>query len=258
MPYVDLSQFKMHYLSHGEGDETLLLVHGNMGSARWWQKILPLVPEGYRVLAPDLRGSGESQHPAQGYSIEQFAQDLREFSEALNLKDFHLLGHSMGGQVVMRYAIQDSDNLKTLALLDSVPADGLMLNDTGRRLFKVMLKYPEVLKETVQKLCFHCEEDLLLNELYEDAVHCSPNIYLENPESMHNTYLIPELHKISCPVLLMHGKEDMIVPLITMNQTLKALPYADVVFFDNCGHAPMIEIPQEFMKVYLDFVQEYA
>lgn len=103
MPSVQLNNFAMHYEITGSGPETLLLIHGNIASCRWWDKYLSFLPAGCRAVAMDLRGCGQSGRPGEGHTIRQFADDIHFLVQALDLKRFHLLGHSLGGQIGLCY-----------------------------------------------------------------------------------------------------------------------------------------------------------
>src|SRR5262249_60608329 len=99
MPHVQLSQVRLHYYERGHGPETVLLVHGFQMSGRVWQLVQQALPEdGYRTIAPDLRGAGETDAPADeaAYGIDVFAADVHELVTQLGLRAVTLVGHSRG------------------------------------------------------------------------------------------------------------------------------------------------------------------
>jgi pimeloyl-ACP methyl ester carboxylesterase len=103
-----------------DGDPTALLVHGNGGHAHWWAPLVPALVPGWRLVAPDLRGHGESdwaEPPA--YGLEDFADDLTAVRRALAPGPVALVGHSMGGRVALDHAARQPANVRGLALLDS-------------------------------------------------------------------------------------------------------------------------------------------
>jgi pimeloyl-ACP methyl ester carboxylesterase len=107
------------YLEAGSGGNVLLLVHGNCSSSLFFQDLmLALAESGYHLYAPDLRGYGESQTlPVDATrGVRDFSDDLAAFVEALGLPSCHLLGWSLGGNVVMQYAIDYPGRLRSLIL----------------------------------------------------------------------------------------------------------------------------------------------
>ena len=103
-----------------DGDPTALLVHGNGGHAHWWAPLVPALVPGWRLIAPDLRGHGESdwaEPPA--YGLDDFAADLAAVRHALAPGPVALVGHSMGGRVVLGHAARQPSGVRGLALLDS-------------------------------------------------------------------------------------------------------------------------------------------
>lgn len=150
MPYLQIPGLKIHYIEQGQGPETLLLVHGNVSSSEYWTRFLATLPSDFRALALDLRGCGQTEHTGEGYSIPQFVDDIHQFSQSLGLTHFHLLGHSMGGQTSMLFTLEHPEKVRTLVLLDSVPADGLLLNDEIRASFKQLQNNRDLLRTVME------------------------------------------------------------------------------------------------------------
>jgi pimeloyl-ACP methyl ester carboxylesterase len=113
-------RLKVAYLQAGSGDVPVVLIHGNCSSSAFFQDfILALVETGrYRVFAPDMRGYGDSETlPVDATrGMRNFSDDLDAFVRAMNLSSFHLLGWSLGGNVVMQYAIDYPGTLRSLIL----------------------------------------------------------------------------------------------------------------------------------------------
>src|SRR3989449_1183848 len=108
MPYVTVGKensnnIDLYYEDHGSG-KPVVLIHGYPLSSASWEKQVPvLLAAGYRVIAYDRRGFGKSSQPTTGYNYDTFAEDLRKLVTQLKLKDFTLVGFSMGGGEVARY-----------------------------------------------------------------------------------------------------------------------------------------------------------
>src|SRR5271168_3693715 len=105
---IEMRGLRFHYRdwpAQRPGARDLVLLHGLTGHARSWDAFAEAMTDRYRVLALDQRGHGETAWaPADKYAIADMADDLEAFVQAMGLKDFHLLGLSMGGMVTMEYA----------------------------------------------------------------------------------------------------------------------------------------------------------
>jgi pimeloyl-ACP methyl ester carboxylesterase len=258
MPYVQIEGLKIYYIEKGNGPETLLLVHGNVSSTEYWDKFLNILPPQYRAVALDLRGSGHTEHPPNGYNIPQFVEDVNQFTSQLKLTRFHLLGHSMGGMTSMLFTLKHPEKVQTLGLLDSVPANGLFLNDEVRSYFRVIMKDRGALRQIMEQMVVPFGEGSSFAErATEIAAACAPQTFTENPESMHQTNFISELSQITAPTLIIHGKDDAVIPLEFMVPTMKAMVNAQVIIFTRCGHSPQLEYPKQFAETYLSFIAKY-
>ena len=140
---VDTDRIKIHILETGPaGGVPVLFVHGNASSAAFWEETMLALPDGYRGIALDLRGYGDTEplpvDATQG--LGDMAQDVRALVDALALDGYHIVGHSMGGGVVMKVAIARSDDLRSITLVDTMSPygyggsrglDGELLHEDG-------------------------------------------------------------------------------------------------------------------------------
>ena len=119
--YAQAGKLKLHYLDYGgEGGRPMLFVHGGAAHAHWFDFVASGFTADHHVLALDLRGHGDSDRadpPA--YAYRDYADDVHAFAEALDLEDFTLVGHSMGGVVSLVYAANHSGRLGRLVVVDS-------------------------------------------------------------------------------------------------------------------------------------------
>jgi 2-hydroxy-6-oxonona-2,4-dienedioate hydrolase len=164
----------------------------------------------------------------------------------------------MGGQTAMLFTLKHPLKVQTLGLLDSVPADGLFLNDEVRASFHLLLKNPEVLRQVMRDMVMpYGEGPSFAERAFEIAAACAPPTILDNPESMHQTNFLSDLPKITAPTVIIHGKDDLVIPLECMVPTMKALLDARVFILTRCGHSPQVEKPKEVAEIYLPFVNQF-
>ena len=256
MPFLNLPDFRMYYEEYGSGTETIVAVHGNMASIRWWRFLIPYLPANYRLIAMDLRGCGKSTHPEKGHEIGQFVEDIDALVRVLHLNSFHLIGHSMGGQTAMAYTLAYQDKVDTLTLVDSVPADGLVLGEEERQAFKTLMADQDLLRLAIGSCCPYFNEGEVIDQFLEDALSSSQEIFLGNPETMHATNFLDRLEEIKVPVLIIHGREDSIIPVPSLLNTIKAMAGARVVLLEKCGHSPFIERTEIAARVFFGFLND--
>jgi pimeloyl-ACP methyl ester carboxylesterase len=109
----------IHYVTGGSG-EPLVLVHGFGQNWYMWNRLLPELSKHFTVIAPDLRGVGESDKPAGGYDKKNMATDIHELVKKLGYHNVNLAGHDIGLMVAYAYAAQFGDEVKKLALMDAL------------------------------------------------------------------------------------------------------------------------------------------
>ncbi len=119
--YVEVNGLRLHYLDYGnEGLPPMLCIHGGGAHGHWFDYIASAFTDTYRVLALDLRGHGDSEWaepPVYGFDV--YAADVAAFAEKLDLRDFVLIGHSMGGMVSLVYTAQHPGRVRKLVVVDT-------------------------------------------------------------------------------------------------------------------------------------------
>lgn len=122
---ASVNEVKLHYVTAGAGDPVVLL-HGWPQTWFEWRRIIPRLAERYTVIAPDLRGLGDSSKPATGYDKRTVADDVYQLVRQLGFRRVFLVGHDWGGPVAYAYACAHRDDVCRLAILDvAIPGAGL-------------------------------------------------------------------------------------------------------------------------------------
>ncbi len=124
---VQTERLAMHVLTAGPEDGTpVLFIHGNGSSATFFEETMLALPDGFRGIAPDMRGYGDTQPlPVDAtLGLDDMVADVRSLVETLGLGKHHLLGHSMGGGIVMKYAIAYAEDLLSIILVDTMSPYG--------------------------------------------------------------------------------------------------------------------------------------
>ena len=121
---ADLGAVKIHYLKAGAGKNTLVLIHGFGDTSHMWIPLFDEFGKDYTIIAPDMRGLGESSRPATGYDKKTIAADIHELVKSLGYQKIDLVGHDIGLMVAYAYAAQYPNDVRKLALLEA-PIPGI-------------------------------------------------------------------------------------------------------------------------------------
>ncbi len=254
MPYIRAGDLRIHYREKGKGPEAVLFVHGNIASWRWWEKVMHLLPEGeYHSYAPDTRGCGLTDKPDQGHSIEQFAEDVEAFADALNLKEFTLVGHSLGGATALRYAISFPRRLKRLVLLSPPSAEGTKLARYGYPLVKHWQKNKRTLRRALKRTAPTRAYDRFFEEIVEEAFMASKQVFEGNARALAQMDLSRELGKIEAPTLLIAGGLSGWSSMRDILKIHRLIPKSRLKIIPNVGHSLNIEDPRKFVDLLTEF-----
>src|SRR6185295_15370478 len=121
---ANLSGVKIHYLKAGTGRKTLVLIHGFGDTSHMWIPLFDEFGKDYTIIAPDMRGLGESSRPMTGYDKKTIATDIHELVRSLGYEKITLVGHDIGLMVAYSYAAQHPTEVEKLALLEA-PIPGI-------------------------------------------------------------------------------------------------------------------------------------
>jgi non-heme chloroperoxidase len=222
------SKIDLYYEDHGAG-RPVVLIHGYPLSGASWEKQLPvLLNAGHRVITYDRRGFGKSSQPTAGYNYDTFAEDLHKLITHLELRDFALVGFSMGGGEVARYLGKyGSKDVSKAVIISGVPPFLLKTPDNPEGVDGSVF---EGIQKAVaaDRYAFFTEffknfynTDVLLNKrVSEQAVQASWNV-AAGASATASLACVPTWHedfrkdvnKIDVPTLVMHGDADRILPI---------------------------------------------
>ncbi|WP_232316664.1 alpha/beta fold hydrolase [Candidatus Burkholderia verschuerenii] len=129
---IETNGTRIHVAQRGSGALALVFLHYYGGSSRTWDEVAKALPDRYRLVATDHRGWGDSDAPAHGYRIADLANDAEGVIDALDLKRYVLVGHSMGGKVAQLIASRRPTGLEGLVLVAPSPPSPMLLSDEER------------------------------------------------------------------------------------------------------------------------------
>ncbi len=258
LPGVDLS-----LADHGAG-RPVVLIHGfPMDHSIWSQQVQSLAPH-YRVITPDLRGSGCSSVTPGKVTVEQWADDLAAMLDALKIGEPIVLGGlSMGGYVAFRFFQAHRSRLAGLILCDTKAAADTPQAAAGR-----LESAQRIEGEGTQFLADTMLPRLLAPATLEgepEVVERLRQIILAGDKIGYAATLrglaerpnfTPLLPQIDCPTLLIVGRQDAISTVAEMNAMARAIPGSRIVEIDGAGHVTPLEAPGEVSRAMEEFLTE--
>lgn len=240
MDYQIHHEGKFSYIEEGEG-ETLLLLHGLFGALSNWEGVIEGFRSEYRVIIPNLP---IYELPIRKASLDTLLAFLEEFVEFKKLRNFTLLGNSLGGHVGLLYTIKHQDNVKRLVLTGS---SGLFENGMGGSFPKRGNR--DYIAERVAYTFYDPKvaTEELIEEVFEvtkSIPKCMSIVGIAKSAQRHN--LAKDLHAIKVPTLLVWGLNDPITPPHVGEEFNRLIENSELRFIDKCAHAPMMEHPEAF------------
>ena len=233
MPYVTVgkensSNIDLYYEDHGSG-QPVVLIHGYPLNGASWEKQIPvLLNAGHRVITYDRRGFGKSSQPTAGYNYDTFAEDLQKLIAHLELREFALVGFSMGGGEVARYIGKyGSKGVRKAVIISGVPPFLLKTSDNPEGVDRSVFQGIEK-AVTADRYAFFTDffknfynTDVLLNKRVSDqVVQASWNVAAGSSATA-SLACVPTWHedfrqdvqKIDVSTLVIHGDADRILPI---------------------------------------------
>jgi pimeloyl-ACP methyl ester carboxylesterase/predicted amidohydrolase len=260
---LDKNGVKLAYYLYGEGEPTLVFVVAWIGSAELWIPQVDYFSKNFKMVTVDMRGAGESDKPADNYTIDLYVDDLNSIIEELLEKNIVLIGESMGAQIAIKYAIKYPEKVSKLVLIGGTPkiiasddfphgyplkvSQGVLTffqesYSMGLRTF-LKLAFPEAGTEYLKELAF----EVCQKTTQEIAINCFSNFLKED--------LRPLLGKINIPTLILHGGDDRAVMLEGAKYMHENILGSKMYIFKGKGHAPSITAADEFNKILEEFIR---
>jgi pimeloyl-ACP methyl ester carboxylesterase len=249
MDFVLKEEHGYSYIDEGEG-EILLLLHGLMGALSNWDMVIEDFSKEYRVIIPILP---IYDLPLLTTGVKTMAKYVHKFVRYMGITDFTILGNSLGGHVGLIYCLNHQPLVKALVLTGS---SGLYENAFGGT-FPRRENY-DFVKEKVEYTFY--DPKTATKELVDDVFKTINDRHkviriLAMAKSAIRHNMSKDLHKIHIPVSLIWGRNDKITPPEVAVEFNQLLPDSDLQWIDHCGHAPMMEHPEEFNRLLRRFLE---
>jgi 3-oxoadipate enol-lactonase len=251
----------LFYQDHNPGGhQTVLLIHGLGATSDSWQLQTPtLAAAGYRVLAPDLPGFGQSPYSAP-LTVLGMASSLDRLLRSLNAAPAHVVGISMGGAVALQLAVDFPGSVKRLVLVNTfarLRPRGIYgwLVFANRLLLVRLTGLPAQARVISGRIFPKPGQETLRQGLYEQILQADPRAYRAAIWALGTFNLLPRVTGLRVPTLVVTAEDDRSVPPANQAQLL-AIPDARQVVIASAGHGVTAESPDIFNRELLAFLGE--
>lgn len=268
----------------GNKDKTILLIHGNMSSSAHFDLLIGELEKDYTVYAVDMRGFGLSTYNSDIRSLRELAHDLNEVMEELNVEETEVLGWSTGGGVALYLAVINPKLVKRIILMESVGIKGYSIyrkDENGQPIMDEPLKTKEDIaldpiqvapvldalqnnnrdfyKGLFSTIVYNVNmpDDELFEKYIDDMLTQRNLVDIDfaltrfNISDVNNGVVdgSNEYKLIKCPVDIVHGENDLVVPLSEAQYTDSMLDDTKLHLLKDCGHNPMIDRLEKLVDI---------
>ena len=278
MPSVEVNGTSLYYERAGSGVPCIAL-HGGLGMDHTYLKhAFGPLSDVFDLIYVDQRGNGRSARPPlETITMQQLADDVRTFADAIGLDRFALLGHSFGGFVALEFATTHPQRLTHLFLLDTSPGgfeptsdelaerpDPSTVSAESRAAAQAMFsKVPAsdeefaALLPTIAPAYLHRVDPSVLVDHYAGAI-LDAKTMIRGFEFLPSWSVADRLDRITCPTLVTCGRYDLLTTPECAKRLATAIPGAELAWFEHSGHFPWIEEPDAFFGAVKGFVARNA
>lgn len=263
---IDSNGVSIHVREQGfdrAGTPALVFLHYWGGSSRTWDDVIAALPNMYRSVAPDLRGWGDSDQPADHYALADLAGDVERVIDTLGLDRFVLIGHSMGGKVAQLLASRRPQGLAGLVLVAPSPPVPMKLPPEALAAMESAYGSRESVEATLDgMLCAKRLSPAHRRQVIEDSLRGGAQAKAAWPRHTSQEDISRELASIDVPTIVIAGELDRVDSVATLrDELLPRLPrttQARMHVLPQTGHLSPLESPDQIAALLHAFVRDLA
>jgi pimeloyl-ACP methyl ester carboxylesterase len=253
MEKAKVSKLGVPYLHFGKG-EPLVLIHGLGEVKEGWQNQFELADQ-YELIIPDLRGHGEC-NKTNGITIQNFASDIIELLNELEIETAHILGLSMGGAVAQEIYRQVPYLCRSLMLISTFhffpnQLKGLFFNSSKAR-FKKRISAGSQLDMAARMCLYSWKEENF--EKFKLFYKPKPHTFLSSLNACLDVNNLSLLPRIKVPTLIIGGQYDSVLPVWIQTWMHKLIPHSEFIIMRNTGHIAKLEAKERFNHLLRNFL----
>ncbi len=247
---------RIHVEEQGSGDLPLVFLHYWGGSSRTWSHVTAILSKSHRTVATDHRGWGQSEAPPSGYGLTELAADAEGVIEALNLRHYVLIGHSMGGKVAQLMASRQPPGLAALVLVAPSPPQPMRMPAEAREMMVKAYASREAIEMTIDTVLTAKPLSAADRErVIEDSLCGAPQAKAAWPRATSLEDITSDVAAITVPTLVIAGGADRVDSVDLLKaELLSRVPQAVLHVLPGTGHLSMLESPRELARIIAEFV----
>ena len=230
--------------------ETILILHGWGSSAQKWSRVKEILNrQGLRVIAPDLPGFGENPPPNEPWSIDNYVEWVKNFSQGF--APFFLLGHSFGGRIAIKFVLKYPEMVLGL-ILAGVPAiKSKKQSDVKNFVFKIFARFSFLPFYQFLRKIFY-----LYFLRKTDYIRLKDEAMIGTFKKIISEDLSSYLPQIKTKTLVLWGEKDDYAPVKMAGLIKEKIVNSKLVIFPNVKHSPYLEIPEKLAEVIIEFLRK--
>lgn len=251
---------KLHVEDLGTGAPALVFLHYWGGSSRTWRHVTQALAPAFRTFAIDQRGWGQSEAPPSGYALADLAADAEGVIEGLNLRDYVLVGHSMGGKVAQLMASRRPQGLAGLVLVAPSPPQPMRMPAEAREVMAQAYSSREAVEATIDNVL--TAKPLAAadrEQVIEDSLRGAPQAKAAWPRATSLEDISDKVATITAPTLVVAGELDRVDSVDLLKaELLTRVPHAVLQVLPGTGHLSMLETPGTLARIIANFANSLS
>ncbi len=243
------------YSLEGSGDKAVVFVHGWSCDRSYWDLQVPYFAENYTVVAVDLPGHGESRYNREEWSMEAFGEDVAAVVEGLDLRNVVLVGHSMGGSVILTAAKNLGNRVVGLVGVDTfqdfesaIPEE----DELDAFIQPFQDNFVEATRNFVRNMFYPTADSLLVAQIANDMSAAPLEVALGSFKGLFAFNPIPVLEQIAVPI---YGINSDMYPVNVEAGKRHTIAF-EILFMEGCGHFLHQEDPETFNRMLEEILEE--
>ena len=242
----------LHWESTGAGDPVLMITGLGLSGGAWWRTV-PVLSQSLRVITFDSRGVGRSRARLHSYTTEAMADDAVSVLDSAGVEQAHVYGFSLGGMVAQQLALRHPERLRSLVLGATHPGGPRAARPSADVIAFFRRRASMTARDAARASvpfnygprCRREHSDRIAEDIRRRLAHPFPDQAYRAQivaATLHNTYR--RLGRIEAPTLIVHGREDRVIPLANAKILAERIPRARLRILDEAGHLYSTELPE--------------
>jgi 2-hydroxymuconate-semialdehyde hydrolase len=262
---ITVGTIKTNYIEAGEGPP-LILIHGSgpgVTAFANWQGVIPTLSQSFHIYAPDMVGFGFTDCPADisAFTLDLWVSHIAGFMDALGIASAHFIGNSFGGALTVALAARHPERVERIVLMGAAGIE-FPLTDGLRNVWSYQPS-PANMRKLMETFAYNAGlvTDVIVQSRFEASIRSGAQenfarLFPEPHQAKLDALATPEdlLRQLAHHVLILQGRDDIIVPVEVAYRFSALLPNSELHVFGNCGHWTQIEKKDRFLELVVPFL----